>query len=80
MRVPGEEDAAKVPQERAVEVSLGVVGDEAEELDVVGALELVDRYRLRLSHRWRDFLRGQRLSMDDARSDLPLQLPLRPRG
>jgi hypothetical protein len=35
-----------------VEVGLGVIGGEAEELDVVGVLELVDSVRVNLSHRW----------------------------
>lgn len=55
-RVPSQlrQEAAKVPKERAMEVGLGVIGGEAEELDVVGVLELVDRRRVKLSHRWRD--------------------------
>lgn len=46
------EESTEVPQERSVKVGLGVIGGEAEELDVVGVLELVDRRRVKLCHRW----------------------------
>jgi hypothetical protein len=41
------QEAANVPKERAVEVGLGVFHREAEKLDFVGILELVDGCRVK---------------------------------
>ena len=46
------EEASQISEKRAVEVGLGVIGSEAQELDVVGVLELVDGRRVNLCHHW----------------------------
>ena len=72
------DEPSKVAKERAVEIRLGVSVREAEELDAVGVLELVEGCWMGSCHRWRHFLRGPVAAERDARVELTLKLALAP--